>query len=235
MRFLVMLPLGVAACAGSKFEQQAKDATARAEDAESKNQALQAELQKAQGQVAQLTKERNELQVQTASLAQAKGEAEAKSQEYENLTQALQKEISAGQVEITEMRNRMTLKLKDQILFSSGSARLSREGREALLPIASALKDMKDKNALVAGFTDDVRIGKGLPFHDNWELSSERALAVVRFLVANGVPASMLAAVGFGEQRPVAPNDSAENRSRNRRIEIALTAAGYEPVGFEQQ
>ncbi len=228
--FLGMLLLATAACAGSKYEQQAKDASAKAADAEAKSQALQQQLQKSEMEVATLTKERDELKVLTASLAQEKGAAEAKSQEYENLTQALKKEIAAGQVEVTEMRNKMTLKLKDQILFPSGSAKLSRQGMETLSPVADALKEMTDKSVLVAGHTDNVRVAKGLPFRDNWQLSTERALAVVRFLASKGVPPTMLGAIGFGEQRPVAPNDSKENRSKNRRIEIALTAAGYEPA-----
>ncbi len=230
MRFAGVLLLAAAACAGSKYEQQAKDASARAADAEAKSAALEQQLEKSQQQVALLTKERDQLQVQTASLAQEKGVAEAKSREYEDLAQALQKEISAGQIEVSEMKNRMTLRLKDRILFPSGSARLSREGREALLPVADALNNMPDKNVLVAGFTDDVAVKKGLPYRDNWELSSARAMAVVRYLALKGVAPSRLAAVGFGEQRPVAPNDSPENRSSNRRIEIVLTAAGYEPA-----
>lgn len=223
IRFAGVLLLAAAACAGSKYEQQAKDANARAADAEAKNQALQQEL-------AQLTKERDQLRVQTASLAQEKGVAEAKSREYQDLVQALQKEIGAGQIEVSEMQNRMTLRLKDRILFPSGSAKLSRQGQWALLPVADALNNMPDKNVLVAGFTDDVAVKKGLPYRDNWELSSARALAVVRYLALKGVAPSRLAAVGFGEQRPVAPNDSPENRSSNRRIEIVLTAAGYEPA-----
>ena len=68
------------------------------------------------------------------------------------------------------------------------------------------------------------------PYKDNWELSAARAVSVVRYLVAKGVPPEMLGAAGFSEFRPVVPNDTPENRSQNRRIEIALTAAEEAPV-----
>ena len=152
---------------------------------------------------------------------------EEKSSQYEQLNKSLQTQIQSGQVEISELRGKMTVKLKDKILFPSGSAKLSKQGMQALDAVASVFKDMKGKNVIVAGYTDNVRVSKSLPFKDNWELSTARAASVVRYLAAKGVPPTMLGAAGFSEFRPVAPNDSPANRSKNRRIEIALTAADY--------
>ena len=123
----------------------------------------------------------------------------------------------------------MTVKLKDKILFGSGSAALSKQGRGALDAVADAFKSLKDKNVFVGGYTDNVRVGKKGPYKDNWDLSTARAVSVVRYLEAKGVPPVMLAAAGFSEFRPVGANDTAEGRSQNRRIEIALTAADYVP------
>jgi chemotaxis protein MotB len=68
-------------------------------------------------------------------------------------------------------------------------------------------------------------VGKQATFRDNWDLSTARAVAVVRYLATKGVAPAMLGAAGFSQYRPVAPNDSPANRSLNRRIEIALTSA----------
>jgi chemotaxis protein MotB len=121
------------------------------------------------------------------------------------------------------------VKLKDQILFASGSATLGKDGLVALDAVAEAFKELQGKNVIVAGYTDDVPTGRGGAFKDNWDLSSARAAAVVRYLQGKGIDPKMLGAVGFSQYRPVAPNDTPANKSLNRRIEIALTAADYTP------
>jgi chemotaxis protein MotB len=242
---LALLLAGAGCVSSGKYEKKAKEAAesdakaqqagTRATTAEAKVAELQAELDATKGQLAAAQKEKGDLQAQAAHLEQQKGAAEAKSAaaeaksaQYEQLAGSLQQQIKAGQVEISELRGKMTVKLKDKVLFSSGSARLNKEGMKALDAIAGAFKDMQGKNVIVAGYTDDVRVAGGA-YKDNWDLSSARAIAVVRYLAAQGVPPRMLAAAGFSEYRPIVPNDSAANRSQNRRIEIALTAADYEP------
>jgi chemotaxis protein MotB len=233
-----LLVLG-AGCAGSSKSEK-KDAAPVAQEPPVNPQAelvgsLERQLDDAQQQLSAMTQERDALQVQTASLTEAKGAAEQRSQQYEALSHSLQKEIQAGQVEVTELRNRMVVKLKDKILFPSGSAKLSREGRGALDAVAGAFKDLTQKNVVVAGYTDDVPVSAKGAFQDNWDLSSARAIAVVRYLASKGVPPEMLAAAGFSQFRPVAPNDSPANRSQNRRIEIALTPADYVPAEVEMK
>jgi chemotaxis protein MotB len=235
---LALLLAGAGCVSSSKYERKAKEAAesdakaqtaaTRATAAEAKVAELQNELAASREQLAGATKAREDLQAHAANLEQQKGAAEAKSKQYEQLAGSLQKQIQAGQVEISELRGKMTVKLKDKILFPSGSARLSKEGSAALDAVAGAFKDMEGKNVIVAGYTDDVRVAGGA-YKDNWDLSSARAIAVVRYLASKGVPPRMLGAAGFSEYRPVVANDSAENRSQNRRIEIALTAADYEP------
>src|SRR6266568_3109140 len=148
----------------------------------------------------------------------------------EKLTALQQKLIQSGQVEISELRGKMTVKLKDKVLFASGSTALGKEGRAALDAVAEAFKDLKGKNVLVAGYTDDVPTGTRAGFKDNWDLSAGRAVTVVRYLQSKGVSPGILGALGFSEYRPLAGNDSGEGRSQNRRIEIALTAADEPPA-----
>jgi chemotaxis protein MotB len=118
---------------------------------------------------------------------------------------------------------------QSEVLFASGSAELGPEGQTQLRELATSLKEVADQippdvNWIlrVDGHTDRVPI-RGAPFRNNWELSVERALAVVEFLVAQGIPADRLAATGFGEFQPLdAANDEIAYR-RNRRIEFKLT------------
>ena len=221
-----------------KYEKKAKEAqaaAARADEAAAKAAACESQAAASESKAAALQKEltaatqaKDELQVKVAALAQEKGAAEAKSKQYEQLAGQLQGQIKAGQIEISELRGKMTVKLKDKVLFPSGSAKLNKDGQAALDAVAGVFKDMQGKNVIVAGYTDDVPTSGGL-YKDNWDLSSARAIAVVRYLSSKGVPGPMLGAAGYSEFRPIAPNDSPANRSQNRRIEIALTAADYEP------
>lgn len=193
-----------------------------------KRAALEKQAADLQQQTAAQQQQLNELAATSKKLAEEKGELQAKSAQYQQLNTALQTEIAAGQVELTELRGKMTVKLKDKVLFSSASASLNKQGKAALDAVAAAFKDLKGKNVVVAGYTDDVPIGTKSGFGDNWALSTARAVNVVRYLQEKGVPPSMLGAAGFSEYRPIAPNNSSANRSQNRRIEIALTASDYQ-------
>lgn len=118
-----------------------------------------------------------------------------------------------------------------EVLFQAGSADLSEEGRAQIAGVVSTLNEVKgdipdsiDWIIRVDGHTDDVPLSGQGAFSDNWELSSARALSVVRYMQQGlGFPPSRLAATGFGEYRPVAPGASPEARAQNRRIELKLT------------
>ena len=186
--------------------------------------AKQAELQGAQQRIEEQAALIGLLSRSQAQLERARAELERKSDEYERLSGSLQAEIAAGQVEISELRGRMTVRLKDQILFASGSAAVGREGRAALDRVADALQGVQGRSVRVEGYTDDVPTGPGGPYPSNWELSAARALAVVRYLQEQGVDPTLLVAAGYGQFHPVASNDTPEGRSQNRRIEIVLAA-----------
>jgi chemotaxis protein MotB len=99
------------------------------------------------------------------------------------------------------------------------------KGREALLRLAESFRNNPDQNIIVEGHTDDMKIGATLQqrFPTNWELSTARATAVVRFLQEKGgIAPERLTASGFSFYKPVAANDTEEGRSQNRRIEIIM-------------
>ncbi len=176
-------------------------------------------------QHAQLQALNDELSKNTRKLEQAKAELEKKSSEYEGLAESLKGEIQAGKVELSELKGRMTVKMKDKILFSSGSAKLGREGQAALDKVAAALKDVQGKIIRVEGHTDSDPVDRSGPFPSNWELSLARAMAVVAHLETQGVDPSRLSAAGYGQHQPIAPNRTPEQKSANRRIEIVLAPA----------
>ncbi|MBU8898716.1 chemotaxis protein MotB [Corallococcus sp. H22C18031201] len=206
---------------GAALAQEKAALESRLSTAESRLTESAAERRALQEQNAQLAALNEELSRNSKKLAQAKEELEKKSSEYESLAQSLKQEISDGKIQLSELKGRMTVQLKDKILFASGSARVGKEGQEALAKIAEALKGVKGKIIRVEGHTDDVPTGGGA-FPTNWELSLARAMAVVHSLQDSGVDPTMLSAAGYGQYQPIAPNDSQEHKSLNRRIEIVL-------------
>ncbi|MDB3880224.1 peptidoglycan-binding protein [Alphaproteobacteria bacterium] len=118
---------------------------------------------------------------------------------------------------------------QSEVLFAQGQAKIADEGQDQLAKLAVALADIatkipEDINWVlqVDGHTDDVPIRAGR-FADNWDLSTERALSVVRFLNQQGLPANRLAAAGYGEFQPLDAADNDNARRKNRRIELKIT------------
>jgi chemotaxis protein MotB len=177
-------------------------------------------------EAALLDKEALELKIVELSQKAEKAEQlEKATQTYEDLTKKLEKEIKDGQVQITEMKNRLTMTMVDKIIFPSGSAEISKAGKKVLDKVVSILKDIKDKRIQIEGHTDNVPIVSDLKnrFPTNWELSTGRATEVVRYLQeAGGIDPQLLSATGYGAYQPVAPNDTEDGRHKNRRIEIVL-------------
>ncbi|MCU0831181.1 MAG: peptidoglycan -binding protein [Rhizobiaceae bacterium] len=119
---------------------------------------------------------------------------------------------------------------QSEVLFPSGSDVLNPEGSAEMAKLAEALKQLESEIPpeinwvlRVDGHTDSVPLSGGGRYRDNWELSSARALSVVKYLNSQGVSANRLVAAGFGEFQPLDPGDSVEARARNRRIELKLT------------
>ncbi len=117
-----------------------------------------------------------------------------------------------------------------EVLFPKGSADLNDAGKAEMAKLADALKQLEKEIPpdiqwvlRVDGHTDNDPILVGAKFASNWELSSGRAIAVVKFLIAQGVSPNHLVAAGFGEFQPLAPGDTEEAKSENRRIELKLT------------
>lgn len=161
------------------------------------------------------------LEKERVARAIAEDEKERLSGTYKGLVDSLQAELKSGQIEIEQLRGRLQVRAVDQILFDSGSAEIKPGGRKVLAKVAAGIKGVTDREILVEGHTDNVPIHTQR-FASNWDLSAARAVTVAKLLAGAGVSEKHLAATGYGEQRPIASNDTAEGRHRNRRIEIVL-------------
>ncbi len=143
------------------------------------------------------------------------------------LEDRLKKELADKDVQISRLKDQLKVTVASEILFPSGSAELSPEGVDVLRKVANAANKAQDE-VRVEGHTDTDAIAPVLAqyYPSNWELSTARAAVAVRTLEATGmVPAARLSAVGYGDSRPVAPNDPAEGKAKNRRVEIVFTPA----------
>jgi chemotaxis protein MotB len=168
----------------------------------------------------------------TARLEQALAERRAADQAmYDELLAALRREIADKDVELRRAREGVAVSIVDRVLFPSGQATLTPEGREVVDKVAHVLAATPSQRIVIEGHTDDVPIGPELRerFPSNWELSTARASEVVRELVAGGVPPPALQAVGRADTQPVASNETEAGRRRNRRIEIILSGSTGRP------
>jgi len=167
-----------------------------------------------------LERETERRRVELAAQAQR---ATALSGAYEGLVSDLESQLAAGQIEIAQLREGLRVNVAQDILFPSGSARLNADGRAVLFSVAQRLAELPYRID-VEGHTDNARIRGNLVkrYPSNWELAGARASSVVRLFLEVGIDGTRLTAVSHGPYRPVAPNDTPEGRSLNRRIEIRL-------------
>jgi chemotaxis protein MotB len=170
------------------------------------------------------------IQAITQQLDAAKQSSKSSAKENEDFKQLKQK-IDAyarehgltAKLETTVARRGLVIRLlTDKVLYDSGSATLNASATPLLDRIASLLRTEFDHPIVVEGHTDDQAIASA-QFPTNWELSTARATAVVRFFIRDHVAPGRLGASGYGAMHPLTSNASAAGRSRNRRVEIVLT------------
>lgn len=177
--------------------------------------------------VTDLEAENGRLKQEIATLQKAKEEkVQEVSKTYEQLMDKMKNEISQGQVTISELKGKLTVNMVDAILFDLGKAEVKPEGLVVLQKVVDILKGVKDKAIRIEGHTDNNPIVGNLTkkYPTNWELSAARAINVARYLQQQGIDPLNLAAVAYGEFKPVADNDTREGQAKNRRIEIILVA-----------
>ena len=194
------------------------------------NAALRQRLNEMGEDVDRLTAETGELAANLDEARQALAELRQRQKAFEEtqrnleaIRERLQSLIDTGALSVRIERGRIVINMRQDILFGSGSAELSDEGKDAIGDVAAALSDFNDRSFQVEGHSDNVPIHTAR-FPTNWELSASRALAVVHTLIDNGMIPEQLSGAGFGEYWPRGSNETSEGRAQNRRIEIVMLA-----------
>lgn len=139
-----------------------------------------------------------------------------------DLSRIMQPLVKDGQVSVTQTNRGVVVDINASALFRLGEAAIQPEAVKTLTEMAKVLRD-GDQAIEVDGHTDDIPIST-LQYPSNWELSSARASSVVRLFIENGVQGSRLSAVGLADNQPIAPNDTPENRAKNRRVTVTILA-----------
>jgi flagellar motor protein MotB len=154
------------------------------------------------------------------SLEQEKAKRLAEEQRRMALEEALADPLASGRVTFHNGR----IGISGSVLFQLNSDQLQPEGEALLSDLVKPLQvflSQHDDMLMVSGFTDDLPINRGNGrYADNWGLSAQRALTVTRTLIEQGMPADLVFAAAFGDNQPVTPNDNADSRARNRRVEL---------------
>jgi chemotaxis protein MotB len=213
-----------------KYDSALKDATdakAALADQQKKLDAQAALLAQCQGDLSACTGKpvptdhSAELTAQLEELRKQKAAADARAALFNDFVAKFKKMIDAGKVSIHVRHGRIVLSLHNDVLFDEGKTDLKPAGKQALTEIAQTLRTVSSRSFQVAGHTDNLPIKKP-EFASNWELSTARAVVVVKFLAQQGVSSGVLSAAGYSEFDPVAANVDGPSRAKNRRIEISL-------------
>jgi chemotaxis protein MotB len=197
---------------------------------------LKTALGMAQSQAQAMT---DEQKAQLEEAKRAMQEAQDRAKLLDDLQNRFKKLIDTGNLKVTTRHGRVVLQLKTDVLFDPGEAEVKAAGKQALGEVAAALKNVPGKRFQIAGHTDNAPISAATAkkFPSNWELSAARAISVVKLLTQDGVDPSTLSAGGYSLYDPVAPNSTADEKAKNRRIEIVLVpnVADFMPGGGEKK
>jgi len=140
---------------------------------------------------------------------------------YKRVQEFVEKEGLGADVRLRTDRRGVIIDISDNVLFDTGKADLKPESKELLDKLTELINSF-DNNIIVEGHTDNVPI-RNSQFSSNWELSVHRATTVVHYFIEEkNISPERLSAAGYGEYRPIAPNDTAEHRALNRRVNILL-------------
>lgn len=206
---------------------------ARAKELADRAARLEADLAAMLKDRTRLTSSVDEMKVALADLNRRKAEADARIAEFKDLIRRFQKMIDAGRLKVKISDGRMVVELATDVLFPSGSAQLSKDGREAVMEVARVLAGIPDRAFQVEGHTDDVPISTK-QYPSNWELASARATGVLKAMLEAGMPSDRISAASFGESRPARPNEAPDGRAANRRIEIVVVPDLSSLPGFDE-
>ncbi|HCF58567.1 MAG TPA: endoflagellar motor protein [Myxococcales bacterium] len=212
---------------------QIKNLQAELERAIKTREALEAEKSAMLSDTSRLQASIEEMKSALADLARRKAEADARIAEFKSLLGRFKSLIDAGKLRVKMADGRMVVELASDVLFASGSANLSKDGRASIAEVAQLLAEIPDRKFQIEGHTDNVPISTA-QYPSNWELASARAVTVLKTMVDAGMPIERISAASYGDSKPALPNDTSEGRAANRRIEIVVVPDLSSLPGFEE-
>jgi chemotaxis protein MotB len=148
---------------------------------------------------------------------------------YDQLNQQLSSEIAQGQVHVSRLQGAIKVTVNSELLFPSGGWQMPPQAAKTIAEMAPVLAPMQTAHITIIGYTDNVPIGPELAQQgvtSNQQLSLMRAQTVMQYLISQGVNSNLLTAQGMGDSDPIAPNDTAQGRAQNRRVELTLPGQG---------
>lgn len=170
---------------------------------------------------AQYQKLTNDLAASKARIDRLLEEKDSVLQAQKGLEQDMRKMLESKDITVSQGQGKLLVEILDRVMFDSGQAILKTEGEQVLQKIAQILAQYPNRQVQIIGHTDNVPIRNR--YASNWELSTARATAAVRFLCdSGGVDPRRLGAVGYGEFRPIADNSTEDGRAHNRRIAVVI-------------
>lgn len=172
-----------------------------------------------------LSQKMNELDERERTINELQDMINAQTERVQNLLNSVKDALlgfSSDELTVREKDGKVYVAMSDKLLFESGSARVDKRGKEALAKLAEVLNKQSDIDVYIEGHTDSKPINTA-QFKDNWDLSVIRATSVVRILTKDyGVKPLQIQPCGRGEFMPVADNETANGRAKNRRTEIIM-------------
>ena len=172
-----------------------------------------------------LSQKMNELDERERTINELQDMINAQTERVQNLLNSVKDALlgfSSDELTVREKDGKVYVAMSDKLLFESGSARVDKRGKEALAKLAEVLNKQSDIDVYIEGHTDSKPINTA-QFKDNWDLSVIRATSVVRILTKDyGVKPLQIQPCGRGEFMPVADNETADGRAKNRRTEIIM-------------
>jgi chemotaxis protein MotB len=170
-----------------------------------------------------------DLQTQNQQLQSQLQQAQTQNQQLQTQNQQLQQQTAAQSAQVCRLQGAIKYTVNSDLLFPSGSYEMSARGQQLIAKMAPKLAPFQQDKLVVNGYTDNAPIGaqlRGEGIDSNQILSEKRADNVMRYLISQGVKEDMISAKGYGEQDPVATNDTVQGRAQNRRVEVTLANSG---------
>jgi chemotaxis protein MotB len=174
-------------------------------------------------------------QMQSALEEQAKRKAESDKRlaEYRELTSKFSALVNSGQLSVKVVNGKMTVMLPSDVLFASGSAKLSPKGILAIKDVSQTLTGLVGRHYQIEGHTDNVPI-KTRTYSSNWELASARSITVLNTMLDSGMPSDRISTASYADTQPIAVNETDDGRAQNRRIAIVIVPDLSGLPGFDE-